>query len=55
MVGYFSFPDEVPSIHLFKLNNVNTKAICEIFSTSTLKIPEQRQWHDSGDFIFNLE
>ena len=36
--------------HIFKVNNRNTRARCEICSKLTLKTPERRQWCRSGVF-----
>ena len=40
---------------MFKVNNRNTRARCEICSELTIKIPEQRQWRRSGIFIVNFK
>ena len=42
-------------IYLFKVNNRNTRARCEICSKLTIKIPERRHWRRSGIFIANFE
>ena len=42
-------------IYLFKVNNRNTKARCEICSKLTIKTPERRHWRCSGFFIVNFE
>ena len=37
-------PDECPAnIHLFKVNNRNTRTRCEICSKLAIKTPERRQ------------
>ena len=43
------------AIYLFKVNNGNTRARCEISSKLTIKTPEQRHWRRSGVFIVNFE
>ena len=40
---------------MFKVNNRNTRARCEICSKLTIKTPERRQWSRSGIFIVNFE
>ena len=40
-------------IYLFKINNRNTRTICEIYSMLTIKTPKRRQWRRSGLFIVN--
>ena len=42
-------------IHLFNLNNRNTRTTCEICSKLTIKTPEQHYWCLSGVFIINFE
>ena len=42
-------------IYMLQVNNRNTRTRCEICSKLTIKIPERRQWHRSGAFIFNFE
>ena len=42
-------------ICMFKVNNENTKAICEICSKLTIKMPERRYWRLSAGFIANFE
>ena len=46
------FPAE---IYLFKVNNVNTRTMCEIFSKLTIKTSERRHWRRSAFFIVNFE
>ena len=41
-------------IYLFKVNNGNTRTICEFYSKLTIKTPKLRQWRLSGLFIFNF-
>ena len=41
-------------IYLFKVNNGNTRKICEFYSKLTIKTPKLRQWRLSGLFIFNF-
>ena len=43
------------SIYLSKVNNGNTKAMCEICSKLTIKKSERRQWCRSVVFIVNFE
>ena len=38
-----------------KVNNRNTRKMCEICSKLTIKIPERRQWRRSGIFNFNFK
>ena len=40
---------------MFKVNNRNTRARCEIYSKLTIKTPKRSQWHRSGVFIVNFE
>ena len=40
--------------YMFKVNNRNTRARCEICSKLTIKTPERRYWC-SGVFIVNFE
>ena len=40
---------------MFKVNNRNTKARCEICSKLTIKTPERWYWRRSGVFIGNFE
>ena len=40
---------------MFKVNNRNPRARCEICSELTLKTPEQCHWRCSGVFIVNFE
>ena len=42
------------NINLFKVNNRNTRKMCEICSKLTIKTPERRQWRRSGAFIVDL-
>ena len=42
-------------IYLFKVNNRNTRARCEICSKLTINTPERRQWRRSGVFIVNFK
>ena len=58
----FSFRDivhnmtQIPaSKYMFKVNNRNTGASCEIYSKLTLKTPERCQRHRSDIFIINFE
>ena len=41
--------------YMFKVNNRNTTARCEICSKLTKKTPERRQWRHSRVFIVNFE
>ena len=47
-IGFTQYP---ANIHLFKVNNRNTRKRCEICSKLTIKTPERR----SGVFIVNFE
>ena len=38
-----------------KVNNGNTRTMCEICSKLTIKLQERRQWHLSGVFVVNFE
>ena len=40
--------------YLFKVNNRDTKKMCEIRSKLTIKTPEQSPLRHSGIFVFNL-
>ena len=42
-------------IYLLKVNNRNTRKMCEICSKLTIKTPEQRHCRRSGVFIINFE
>ena len=41
--------------YIFKVNNRNTRARCEICSKLTIKTPEPRQWRGSSVLIVNFE
>ena len=41
--------------YLFKVNNWNTREMCELRSKLTRKTPERRHWRHSSVFIVNLE
>ena len=41
--------------YIFKVNNRNTRARCEIYLKLTIKIPERCQWRRSGVFFVNFE
>ena len=43
------------SICLFKVNNENTRTMCDICSKSTIKTPERRQWRRSCVFAVKVE
>ena len=43
-----------PIIYLFEVNNRNTRAMCEIYSKLTIKIPEKCQWSSSIVFVVTL-
>ena len=53
----YYFQIDPVGIYLFKVNNRNTRARCEICSKLTVKTPERRQWQwrRSGVFIVNFE
>ena len=40
---------------MFKVNNRNTRTMCEICPKLTIKMPERRQLRRSGVFIVNFE
>ena len=42
-------------VHLFKVNNANIGATCEISSKPTIKTPKQRQWSRFGVFVVTFE
>ena len=42
-------------IYLFKVNNKNTRTMCEICPKFMIKTIEQRHWHCFGIFIVNFE
>ena len=42
-------------VYLFKVNNENTRTICEICSVLTLNAPERRQRRGPGVLVFNLQ
>ena len=41
--------------YIFKVNNKNTRARCEICSKFPIKTPERRHWRRFGVFIVNFE
>ena len=41
--------------YIFKVNNRNTRARCEIYSKWTIKTQERCHWHRFGVFIVNFE
>ena len=43
------------TIYLFKVNNRNIRKTCKICSESSIKTPERRHRHHSGDFTVNFE
>ena len=43
------------NIYLFKVNNKNTREMCEIRSKLTIKTSERLHWRRSGVFIVNFE
>ena len=43
------------NIHLFKVNNRNTRQMCEICSKFTIKTQERRKWHRHYIYIANVE
>ena len=40
---------------MFKVNNQNTRTMCEICSKLTIKTPERCQLHRSGVFVVHFE
>ena len=51
-IALFNYP---AGNYVFKLNNRNTRARCEICSKLTIKTPERRHWRLSDVFIVNFE
>ena len=47
--------NKTDGIKLFKVNNVNTRTLCEICSKLTLKTSQPLQWRLSGALIINFE
>ena len=45
----------IVSIYLFKINNGNTRTMCEIYSELTIKTTKQREWFHSGVFIISFD
>ena len=41
--------------YMFKVNNRNTRARCQICLKPTIKTPERRHWRCSSVFIVNFE
>ena len=41
-------------IYLLKVNNINSRAGCEICSKLTIKTPERQQWRRFGSFLLSL-
>ena len=53
LIGHrYYIPD---SIHLLKVNNGNSRTMCEIFLKLIIKTREWRQWRRSDVFIVNFE
>ena len=53
-----SHKDYPANIYMFKVNNRNTRKMCEICSKLIIKTPERRQWRQwrrSGVFVVNFE
>ena len=42
-------------IYLLKINDANTRTMCEVYSKSTIKTPERCQLPHSSVFIANFE
>ena len=56
MCSLFSFSKINPiAIYLFKITNVSTRGMCNIYSQLTTKTPKQFQWHPFRVFVFNFE
>ena len=58
LLGFIRTIDYNPTgIYLFKVNNRNTRTMCEICSKLTIKTPEWQWLHiiDQNDIIVNLE
>ena len=43
------------NIYLFKVNNINIRKRCDIYSKLTIKTPERRHWRRSSVFMVNFE
>ena len=50
-LSYFSQKD----VYLFKVNNENTRAMCQVCSKLAIKTPKHLQWSSSGVFIGNFK
>ena len=48
----YKFPAD---IYLFKIDNENSRKVCEICSQLTIKAPERSQWRRSDVFIVNFQ
>ena len=47
--------DQEKGNYMFKFNNRNARARCEICSELTIKTPERRQWCSFGVFFVDFE
>ena len=54
-VNFTSWSAIPADIYFLKVNNRNTRTMCEIYSKLTIKPPERRYWRRSGVFIVNFE
>ena len=48
LLGILLFINNSVGIYLFRVNNGNTKAMCEMFLQLATRTPEWHQWHCSG-------
>ena len=55
LARYLIYTSNPASLYLLKVNNGNTRAICEINSKLTIKTPERLHWRRSGVFNVNFE
>ena len=50
----FRFSSIFQTVFLFKVNNLNTRTICEICWKLTIKTRKRRQWHRFGVFFCKI-
>ena len=53
--NYFFKSGHPTSIYLFKVNNSNSRSMCDIWSKLIIKVLEQSHWRRSGVFIVCFE
>ena len=51
---YFFNRNHPAGIHMFKVNNGNTRTTCKICPKLTIKTPERHHWRRSDVFIVNF-